>query len=947
MEDDSPPPPPPPRPRPPPQLLPTEPGEQDGESGLGLGLGLELGVATSAPTATGWYVPSEQEVTRNLLGWLLGALVLLLVFGVLRHHAPRSVVLRRRLKSLASRSLKGHNFLTTTLRHIYRTLTVDHAQLLLTCGFDAFLTLRLVRLSLHLLVGYTAVGMLFLLPVYYAQAQTLHCEKYCSHVNASSDADADAYAAECVCFFIDKCSMANLDPGSHSLWAPVLVVYVFTFMTQWALRREYVHIVRLRQMFWLSRPPQVYSIYVDNIPRSLRGAPQLRQYFNRIFPDQVFKVEMMGPIATIKRLAEERNRAVALLERAKVLELEEPGGRAGCGRATGPASGCCAGFERLSSAEHYEAELERLSEAYDRAKREYFEKYPGAVWREVNDHDRAVSGNGSSDSQQVQADEAIRPRSRLRHAFVTFRTAMPASIAAQSIVHDEDILNIRAAPEPRDVRWDLVSSGTAVEPVQLLRRLCSQLLFLVVVLFWGVITSFVGALTSTEAIAKQLPELNKFFLDHPEFVQWLDRLSALIYVILISLVWPILSFLAKMDARVSESNVERAAAERYFTFLVVQVFVFYSVAGTVFKTLVEIIDRPGRIVSTLASTIPKNAAFYITFIAVKVFWLVFDMARGYDVIFFVLRRVWFGKTVTERERRTAACGCCFDISYPSSANLASTNANLLLVFFISCVYSPLQPWLLPISVAYFVVALVSMTTRFSLQQRQMYDGGGTSWTHMYWCFVAAQITCQLTLAGTLLTKDGIGPAFLVLVLAGVTMLVSSRTQASLRGVATDMSIEVASELDSAVLVEAQSQSGQGPDGATTPLSTARMKEVDAPQRLYNLMVGVEEDDEEVPPQDDEELAEVSPRIRSVHGSATSAVHSEPLLRPRVRPGSTRGPLPLFKPFSEPGTAHCYRYVHPVLEGVARTEPWQYDELEVASGGVRDREGSSGMYGSLP
>jgi len=92
--------------------------------------------------------------------------------------------------------------------------------------------------------------------------------------------------------------------------------------------------------------------------------------------------------------------------------------------------------------------------------------------------------------------------------------------------------------------------------------------------------------------------------------------------------------------------------------------VFYSIAGSVFKSVVDIAQNPTHIITTLASTIPKNAAFFISFISVKTFWLAFDLVRGYSLLFAGLRRVLYGRTWTHREERYAYCGCCYDFRFP-------------------------------------------------------------------------------------------------------------------------------------------------------------------------------------------------------------------------------------------------------------------------------------------
>jgi len=223
--------------------------------------------------------------------------------------------------------------------------------------------------------------------------------------------------------------------------------------------------------------------------------------------------------------------------------------------------------------------------------------------------------------------------------------------------------------------------------------------------------------------------------------------------------------------------------------------VFYSIAGSVFKSVVDIAQNPSHIVRTLASTIPKNAAFFISFISVKVFWVYFDLLRGYNFIFAALRRCIWGKSYTPREWASQHGCCCFELTFPSPVNLAMANANLLLVFFIATSYAPVQPLMLIAAVVYFASMLLALTLVFSTSSKQMYDSGGTYWTHNFYCLAAAIVTSQLTLVGTLLTKNAFAPALVVLGCVAVTAAFAAHVQDKYRAAASDISVEICSRLD--------------------------------------------------------------------------------------------------------------------------------------------------------
>jgi hypothetical protein len=182
------------------------------------------------------------------------------------------------------------------------------------------------------------------------------------------------------------------------------------------------------------------------------------------------------------------------------------------------------------------------------------------------------------------------------------------------------------------------------------------------------------------------------------------------------------------------------------------------ISGTVFKTFVEILEQPRSIVSTLASTIPKNSAFYIQFIVVKMFSsLCTELLRIPVLAISALRSLVWGPPLTERERRTGYCGgCCWHASFPSPSNLTHKNAQNLLVFFIATTYSAIQPWILVAALAFFGLAYAVAVTDFTDASKQVYDSGGTFWPHAFWCMVASLMCGQLTLVGVITIKGGYG-----------------------------------------------------------------------------------------------------------------------------------------------------------------------------------------------
>ena len=94
-------------------------------------------------------------------------------------------------------------------------------------------------------------------------------------------------------------------------------------------------------------------------------------------------------------------------------------------------------------------------------------------------------------------------------------------------------------------------------------------------------------------------------------------LPQLALIIFLALLPKILMCLSKAEGIPSQSHVVRAASGKYFYFIVLNVFIGVTIGGTLFSTFKTIQKEPDSIVSILASSLPLNATFFLTFVALK------------------------------------------------------------------------------------------------------------------------------------------------------------------------------------------------------------------------------------------------------------------------------------------------------------------------------------------
>lgn len=397
-------------------------------------------------------------------------------------------------------------------------MKLDEAELIKVCGMDAYLSLRLIRWALKVLMTYNVVGVFVLVPVYKMQPSSDECKAFCMlHESSEGEQGFDAFTAQCICNAVDQMSLANLRSDDRlSLWVPVAAMVYFAAATLLFLWVEYKNVIRIRLAYYQSRPPHLYTVLVQGIPKRLQSASGrlLKEHFERVFPGTVHSVySFQHPsemLLMLQHIGEERFALLNQLELGLLVQQQPEGSRRFNRRLF---SDCCSPPHSEEMAELY-AELTTLNHRFSRLRTLYL--------RSLAHQDTVLPGGEnvpssppSPSSPTVKLTQQELPNSAVSVggiepafpvAFVTFRSLVSAMIAVQSQLYDSHKLTVRTAPEPRDIVWENLGIG---HNVQVTRNLLSKALFALIVLFWGVISSFIGVATSTAALSRSFPWINE------------------------------------------------------------------------------------------------------------------------------------------------------------------------------------------------------------------------------------------------------------------------------------------------------------------------------------------------------------------------------------------------------------------------------------------------------
>ena len=217
---------------------------------------------------------------------------------------------------------------------------------------------------------------------------------------------------------------------------------------------------------------------------------------------------------------------------------------------------------------------------------------------------------------KLEAEQMKTLREKQKNAALVFFSSKEAAASAAQTLHSQmvDTWTIKEAPEPRQVLWSNLSKKFYERQIR--QYLVYGVVFLTVV-FFMIPISFISAITTLDNLRRSLPFL-KVIVDRPAIKTVLQAyLPQLALILFLALLPKFLMMLSKAEGIPSQSHAIRAASGKYFYFIVFNVFLGVTLSGTLFSSLKDIVNHPTGIVKKLATSLPSNATFFLTYVALK------------------------------------------------------------------------------------------------------------------------------------------------------------------------------------------------------------------------------------------------------------------------------------------------------------------------------------------
>ncbi|KAK1378395.1 Early-responsive to dehydration 4 [Heracleum sosnowskyi] len=519
---------------------------------------------------------------------------------------------------------------------------------------------------------------------------------------------------------LDRLAMGHVQQRSQRLWAFVFATYWVSIVTYYLLWNAYKHVSDLRAAALVAPVvrPQQFAVVVRDIPTPPEGQSRKEQvdtFFREIYPDTFYKSLVVTNNKQVDKIWQEIEGYRKKLSHAEAVYVKSKTGSNPAG--TRPT--CRTGFlgllgDKVDTIDYYHEKINELI-------------------------------------PKLKAEQKVTLREKQQSsALIFFSSRLTAASAAQNL-HSRmvDTWSVVDAPEPCQIIWSNLPKNFYERHI---RQYVVYFIVFLTIVFYMIPIGFVSAFTTLSNLMKLLPFIKPIVKEKVLRTVLEAYLPQLALIIFLALLPKFLFFLSVTEGIFSESHAIRAASGKYFYFSVLNVFIGVTVGGTLFSTFKTIEKDPNIIVPLLANSLPGNATFFLTYVALKFFvGYGLELSRMVPLIIYHLKRKYVCKTEAELKEAWAPGDLGYGTRIP---------ADMLILTIVLC-YSVIAPVIIPFGVVYFGLGWLVLRNQALKVLVPSYESYGNFWPHIYTRIMAALILFQLTMFGYFGVKQFYYTAILV------------------------------------------------------------------------------------------------------------------------------------------------------------------------------------------
>ncbi|GJJ69614.1 calcium permeable stress-gated cation channel [Entomortierella parvispora] len=631
--------------------------------------------------------------------------------------APRSK-LRRHTPPILSSTFFGW---------IPQLLRIPEAEVLDCVGLDAVMLLRFCSMALKLFSCCLIPGLLIIMPVNNYSAKVDPVNGGNSTTGAPNSPDA-------------------LKQSLLYLFTQFTFTWVFSLVALYSIWQTYEGYITIRRKYMLSRAKSITNrtVMVIGLPTHLQTDRSLATFYESLGTGQVESAHVVRHVRALKRLVQQRAHALRQLELVYTRYYGNPSGVPGYDPEKIEAE-----FSRTAPPSRQATMNENSNESTSLlgSPAHFGYTIPGkprptmrlGLWgifgKKVDKIDQCSEIFATLD-KAVQKMRLSRIFASTSVGFVTFEDMNSAQILAQTVNTQETLsCETTLAPEPRDVFWDNLN----LPPSELgVRSVVVNTTVFFLIFFWagpvGVFSSFLNL----DSLEKLIPGVSVIAEASPILKQVIQGfLPTLGVVVFLAVVPKILEALCEQQGIQSHSAVARSIYNKYFTFILFNVVLVFTIVGTWAQAVDKVYHNIGELTLILATSLPRVAPFFINYIILK------------GIGMFPLQLLQIGDVfvqtfhgILSRTPRDYA-----EARAPPELNHGVVYSNATLVFVIILIYSCLRPLILFFGLIYFALAYLVLKYQLLYVFFHPYESNGQTWPMVYNRITLGLLIFQLTALG--------------------------------------------------------------------------------------------------------------------------------------------------------------------------------------------------------
>ncbi|KAF8935717.1 hypothetical protein BGZ52_006342 [Haplosporangium bisporale] len=665
--------------------------------------------------------------TQIAISTFLG-LAAFLMFCVLRTRwttmfAPRTKLQRHQPPVLSS----------TFFGWIFQLLRIPEAEVMDCVGLDAVMMLRFFNMAMKMFAIFLVPALMVIAPVnHYSQK---------NGIPTIPDDGADDYYqpsnddTEAVSFIV--------------VFTQFTFTWVFSILTLYTIWHTYEGYIAIRREYMVKRAKSITNrtVMVVGLPTLLQNDRALATFYESLGVGMVESAHVCRHVRLLKKLIEQREHALRALEKVYTQYYGNPSGVPSYDPEFIYAENDrTLGNPRPSTDDHdHEDQTDEnatlLRSSIPGKKRPTMRLgWMGLMGKKVDkiDHHREVF---STLDKAVQKMRMSRIFAKTSIGFVTFEEMSSAQILAQTVNTQETLSCITSlAPEPRDVFWDNLN----IPPSELgVRSIVVNTTVFFLVFFWAGPVGLFSSFLNLESLEKLLPGITVIAEASPIIKSLIQGFLPTIGVtVFLAVVPKILEALSERQGIQAHSEVARSIYNKYFTFILFNVVLVFTIVGTWAQSINKVYHNIGELALILAQSLPRVAPFFVNYVILKGIGLLPLQLLQIGEVIEQTAKGFLSKTPRDYAESRAPPELKYGVVY----------SNATLMFVIVLIYSCIQPLILVFGVAYFAMGALVYKYQLLYVFFHPNESGGLTWPMVYNRITLGLMIFQTTMLGLLMLK---------------------------------------------------------------------------------------------------------------------------------------------------------------------------------------------------